>query len=171
MYECGICVASFSRKHDMERHRRTHTGESPYGKSPYSISTLARTSTEMVMENATDVEPCLLEAMAVDVTSNCNRNVKPPITRRLKASRNEKGLWLLRVAMGLPRVKLECQHHVEVLSEVTASGDLFLWSRGRFLSSLVSGRGCILSSRLYGHRPILNILSVLDFSIIICQTR
>ena len=84
----------------------------------------------MVMENATDVEPCLLEAMAVDVTSNCNRNVKPPITRRLKAGRNEKGLWLLRVAMGLPRVKLECQHHGEVLSEVVRSRLLAIYFYG-----------------------------------------
>src|SRR5258706_11981078 len=106
MYECGICIASFSRKHDMERHRRTHTGESPYGESPYSISTLARTSTERMMENARDVEPCLLEAMAVGVTSNYNRNVKLPITQSLKANQNEKGLRLLQVAMGLPRAKL-----------------------------------------------------------------
>ena len=145
MYECGICVASFSRKHDMERHRRTHTGEAPYGKSPYSISTLARTSTETMMKNARDVEPCLLEAMAVDVTSNCNRSVKLLITQRLKASRNEKGLWLPRVATSFPRAKLELQHHGEVLSEVTAFSDLFLWSRAKFLSSLVSACGCILS--------------------------
>ena len=126
MYECGICVASFSRKHDMERHRRTHTGEAPYGKSLSSISTLARTSTETMMENARDVELCLLEAMAVGVTSNCNRNVKLPIMQRLKASRNEKGLWLLRVAMRFPQAKLEFQHHGEALSEVMASSDLFL---------------------------------------------
>ena len=151
MYECGICIASFSRKHDMERHRRAHTGEAPYGKSPYSISTPARTSTERMMENARDVEPCLLEAMAVGVTSNYNQNVKLPITQSLKANQNEKGPWLLQVTMGLLRAKLKCQNHGGVLSEVKASRDLFLWSRGRFLSSL-----SFLATASCGHRPGIN---------------
>jgi hypothetical protein len=81
-----------------------------------------------MMKNARDVEPCLLEAMAVDVTSNCNRNVRLPITRRLKGNRNEKGLWLPRVVMGLPRATLQCQHHGKALSEAMDSSDLFLWS-------------------------------------------
>lgn len=81
-----------------------------------------------MVENARDVEPCLLEAMAVDVTSNCNRNVRLPITQRLKASQNEKGLWLPRVVTGLPRAKLKCQHPEKALSEAIASSDLFLWS-------------------------------------------
>lgn len=80
------------------------------------------------MENARDVEPCLLEAMAVDVTSNCNRNVRLPITRRLKASRSEKGLWLPRVVTGVRRAKLQCQHPEKALSKAIASNDLFLWS-------------------------------------------
>jgi hypothetical protein len=54
MYQCGICVASFSRKHDMERHRRTHTGEAPYGESPFSIPTLG----QLLRENNKECEGC-----------------------------------------------------------------------------------------------------------------
>jgi len=109
---------------------------------------------EKLRMNARDVELCLLEAMPVGVTSNYNRNVKLPITQGLKANRDEKGPWLLQVAMmGLPRAKLEFHNHGEVLSEAKASSDLFLWSRGKFLSSLsfFHTTGC-------GHRPgIINL--------------
>ena len=72
------------------------------------------------MENAMDVGPCLLEAMAVGATSNYNRNVKLSITQDLKANQNEKGLWLLQVTTDLLRAKLECKNHGEALSEVKA---------------------------------------------------
>ncbi|PVF97606.1 hypothetical protein CPB86DRAFT_815465 [Serendipita vermifera] len=30
MFPCDYCTASFSRRHDLERHRRGHSGETPY---------------------------------------------------------------------------------------------------------------------------------------------
>ncbi|KAG8813052.1 hypothetical protein FRC17_001695 [Serendipita sp. 399] len=30
MFPCDICSASFSRRHDLDRHRRAHSGEAPY---------------------------------------------------------------------------------------------------------------------------------------------
>ncbi|KAG8830734.1 hypothetical protein FRC18_007689 [Serendipita sp. 400] len=30
MFPCDLCSASFSRRHDLERHRRGHSGEAPY---------------------------------------------------------------------------------------------------------------------------------------------
>ena len=80
-----------------------------------------------MIKNVGDVEPCLPEAMAVGVTSNCNQNVRLPITRRLRANRSEKGLWPLRAVTGLPRAKLECQDHGKALSEAIASSVLFCW--------------------------------------------
>ena len=77
--------------------------------------------------------------MAVDVTLSCNRIVRLPITRGLKANRSEKGLWLPEVAMmSLPQTKLERQCHGKVLSEAMVSRDLsFVVSRQiHFISSI-----------------------------------
>jgi hypothetical protein len=77
------------------------------------------------MKNAMDAGLCSLEAMAVGVTSNCNRNARLPITQILKANRDEKGLWLPRVAMSLEETEFECRPHGKALSEGIASSSLF----------------------------------------------